>query len=48
MHMMKKGQVHQGMVSAQNEVKFIHKLFETLLEIRDLSTSMVPKNYFLT
>ena len=27
MHMMKKGQVHQGVKSAQNEVEFIHKLF---------------------
>ncbi|CRK81880.1 integrase catalytic region [Neobacillus massiliamazoniensis] len=25
--MMKKGQVHQGVKSAQNEVEFIHKLF---------------------
>jgi transposase-like protein len=27
MGMMKKGQVHQGVKSAQNEVEFIHKLF---------------------
>jgi IS6 family transposase len=27
MHMIKKGQVHQGVKSAQNEVEFIHKLF---------------------
>ncbi|MFC3882007.1 IS6 family transposase [Bacillus songklensis] len=27
MHMMKKGQLRQGMKSAQNEVKFIHRLF---------------------
>ncbi len=27
MHMMKKGQIHQGVKSAQNEVEFIHKLF---------------------
>jgi IS6 family transposase len=27
MHMIKKGQVHQGVKSAQNEVGFIHKLF---------------------
>ncbi|WP_018393268.1 IS6 family transposase [Bacillus sp. 37MA] len=27
MHMIKKGQVHQGEKSAQNEVEFIHKLF---------------------
>jgi transposase-like protein len=27
MDMMKKGQVHQGGKSAQNEVEFIHKLF---------------------
>ncbi|MCM3654166.1 IS6 family transposase [Metabacillus litoralis] len=28
MHMMKKGQLHQRVKSVQNEVKFIHKLFE--------------------
>ncbi|MBZ5752933.1 IS6 family transposase [Metabacillus rhizolycopersici] len=28
MHMMKKGQLHQRVQSVQNEVKFIHKLFE--------------------
>ncbi|OFD70560.1 hypothetical protein BWGOE8_31250 [Bacillus mycoides] len=27
MHMMKKRQLHQRVKSAQNEVKFIHKLF---------------------
>lgn len=27
MHMMKKGQFHEGVKSAQNEVEFIHKLF---------------------
>ena len=28
MHMMKKGQLHQRVQSVQNEVKFIHKLFQ--------------------
>lgn len=27
MHMIKKEQIHQGIKSAQNEVKFIHRLF---------------------
>ncbi|RFT61379.1 IS6 family transposase, partial [Bacillus clarus] len=27
MHMMKKGQLHLQVKSAQNEVRFIHKLF---------------------
>ncbi len=27
MHMIKKGQVHQEVKSAQNEVEFIHQLF---------------------